>query len=296
MNVELNTIKNVKKITIIGVGLIGGSFAKGIKEAGLVEEVVGFGKNTKNLELALNLGVIDSFITDIGKAIKDSDLVFLAVPLGAMKSVLQDMKPYLSEHTIITDGGSAKSSVILSAQEVFGQLPQNFVPGHPIAGKEKSGVAAAESSLYIDHRVILTPTENTSSAALKTVKHLWKVLGANVEIMNAQQHDEIFAATSHLPHLLAFSLVDMLNEHEELGDVFKYTAGGFRDFTRIASSDAVMWRDIAVYNSDAITKWLKNYGNAIDELTTLVENKDADAIYRLFDDAKNARDKHIVKK
>lgn len=296
MNVELNTIKNVKKITIIGVGLIGGSFAKGIKEAGLVEEVVGFGKNTKNLELAVNLGVIDSFSTDIGKAIKDSDLVFLAVPLGAMKSVLQDMKPYLSEHTIITDGGSAKSSVILSAQEVFGQLPQNFVPGHPIAGKEKSGVAAAESSLYIDHRVILTPTENTSSAALKTVKHLWKVLGANVEIMNAQQHDEIFAATSHLPHLLAFSLVDMLNEHEELGDVFKYTAGGFRDFTRIASSDAVMWRDIAVYNSDAITKWLKNYGNAIDELTTLVENKDADAIYRLFDDAKNARDKHIVKK
>jgi len=296
MNVELTTIKKLKKITIIGVGLIGGSFAKGVKQAGLVEEVVGFGKNTKNLELAVNLGVIDSFSTDIGHAVKDSDLVFLAVPLGAMKSVFLDMKPYLSEQTIITDGGSAKSSVILSAQEVFGELPKHFVPGHPIAGKEKSGVAAAEANLYIDHRVILTPTVNTSPMSLETVEHLWTSLGANVEVMNAQQHDEIFAATSHLPHLLAYSLVDMLNEHEELGDVFKYTAGGFRDFTRIASSDAVMWRDIAVYNSDAITKWLKNYGNAIDELTKLVEHKDAEALYRLFDDAKNARDKHIVNK
>lgn len=293
---SVNKIDKLNKVTIIGVGLIGGSFAKGIKQAGLVEEVIGFGKNTDNLQLGVELGVIDGFTTDMAEAVKDSDLVFLAVPLGAMKSVLEEMKPYLSANTIITDGGSAKSSVILSAQEVFGVLPETFVPGHPIAGKEKSGVTAADETLYVNHRVILTPTEKTAQSALEVVKQLWLALGANVEVMNAQQHDEIFAATSHLPHLLAFALVDMLNEHEELGDVFKYTAGGFRDFTRIASSDAVMWRDIAMYNSTAITKWLKHYGQAITELTALVENKDAQALYTLFDEAKKARDKHIVQK
>lgn len=287
-------LKKLNKITIVGVGLIGGSFAKGIKQAGLVEEIVGFGQNTTNLQKAIELDVVDSFTTDIAEAVQDSDLVFLAVPLGAMKTVLENMKPYLSENTIITDGGSAKSSVILSAQEVFGALPVNFVPGHPIAGKEKSGVTAADEKLYVDHRVILTPTATTSETSLEIVQGLWSALGANVEIMNPQQHDEIFAATSHLPHLLAFSLVDMLNEHEELGDVFQYTAGGFRDFTRIASSDAVMWRDIAVYNSEAIVKWLKNYGLALEELTKLVEEKDSDALYTLFKDAKQARDKHIV--
>lgn len=287
-------LKKLNKITIIGVGLIGGSFAKGLKQAGLVKEIMGFGQNADNLQKAIELDVVDSFTIDIAEAVKDSDLVFLAVPLGAMKTVLENMKPHLSKNTIITDGGSAKSSVILSAQEVFGELPVNFVPGHPIAGKEKSGVTAADEKLYVDHRVILTPTATTSQVSLEIVRGLWSALGANVEIMNPQQHDEIFAATSHLPHLLAFALVDMLNEHEELGDVFQYTAGGFRDFTRIASSDAVMWRDIATYNSDAIVKWLKNYSNAINELTGLVESKDADALYKLFDDAKKARDKHIV--
>ncbi|MDX1353526.1 MAG: prephenate dehydrogenase/arogenate dehydrogenase family protein [Thiomicrorhabdus sp.] len=287
-------MKKLKKITIIGVGLIGGSFAKGLKEAGLVDEVMGFGQNSVNLQLAMELGVIDSFSLDMAEAVSESDLVFLAVPLGAMKDVMQTMKPYLSQQTIITDGGSAKSSVILSAQEVFGILPDNFVPGHPIAGKEKSGVTAADEKLYIDHRVILTPTQDTSNDALQIVQQLWQVLGAKVEVMSAQQHDEIFAATSHLPHLLAFSLVDMLNEHEELGDVFQYTAGGFRDFTRIASSDAVMWRDIAIYNSEAIVKWLKNYGLALETLTGLVESKDSEALYKLFSDAKQARDNHIV--
>jgi len=287
-------LNKLNKITIVGVGLIGGSFAKGIKKLGLANEIVGFGKNETNLKKAVDLNVVDSYTTDIKQAVSQSDLVFLAVPLGAMKTVMQDMKPFLSDKTIITDGGSAKSSVILSAHEVFGKLPINFVPGHPIAGKEKSGVTAADESLYIDHRVILTPTNQTSDASLNVVKKLWLALGANVETMQPQQHDEIFAATSHLPHLLAFALVDLLNEHNELGDVFQYTAGGFRDFTRIASSDAVMWRDIAMYNSEAIVKWLKNYGMAIEELTGLVESKDSNQLYTLFDEAKKARDKHIV--
>ena len=289
-------MKTLNKVTIIGVGLIGGSFAQGIRKAGLASEIVGFGRNTKNLETAVDLGVIDSYTDKIEVAVSDSDLVFLAVPLGAMESTMALMKPFLADKTIITDGGSAKSSVIAAAKNVFGDLPKNFVPGHPIAGKEQSGVEAAEADLYVNHRVILTPTPQSAEGAVETVNALWRALGANVEIMSAEQHDEIFAATSHLPHLLAFALVDLLNEHQELGDVFQYTAGGFKDFTRIASSDAEMWRDISVYNSEAIVKWLKNYAESIQTLSQLVESQDKDGLYKLYKDAKTARDTHLLKK
>ncbi len=281
------------KITVIGVGLIGGSFAKGLKEAGVAKTVFGFGHNESNLKKAVALGIVDAYSTDIEAAVQDSDLILLSVPLGVMKSLLLQMKPYLKEGVIITDAGSAKGSVIAAVESVFGTVPANFVPGHPIAGKERSGVEAAEASLFIDHRVILTPLETTSIEAIQQVTQLWQVLGANVESMSAQQHDEIFAATSHLPHLLAFSLVDMLNEHQELGNVFPYTAGGFRDFTRIASSDAIMWRDISIENSTAIVKWLKQYQSKITALTEMVENRDSEALQQLFVNAKQARDKHI---
>ncbi|GKT12911.1 MAG: cyclohexadieny/prephenate dehydrogenase/3-phosphoshikimate 1-carboxyvinyltransferase [Thiomicrorhabdus sp.] len=284
----------LNKITVVGVGLIGGSFAKGLKDLGLVNTISGFGSNPVNLQKALDLGVIDEFSVDMQEAIADSDLVMLSVPLGVMQSVLEQMKPFLKPGTIITDAGSAKVSVINAVQSVFGELPKHFIPGHPIAGKEKSGVETADSGLFINHRVILTPTEASCPEALATVIQLWSALGANVETMSASQHDDVFAATSHLPHLLAYALVDMLDEHEELGNVFPYTAGGFRDFTRIASSDATMWRDISVTNSEAIVKWLKNYQASISELTELVENKDGVKLHKLFTDAKIARDKHIA--
>lgn len=286
----------LKKITVVGVGLIGGSFAKGIKEAGLVEEVSGFGHNESNLKKAVELGVLDTYSTDIAEAVKESDLVMLGVPLGAMSSVLESMKPHLKSSVILSDVGSSKMSVIEAVKEVFGELPPNFVAGHPIAGKEKSGVEAATSDLFVDHRVILTPTAETSIEALQVVENLWKALGANVVSMDPGYHDEVLAATSHLPHLLAFSLVELLNEHPELGNVFQYTAGGFRDFTRIASSDPVMWRDIAVNNSEAIAKWLKHYQQSLTELITMVEQKDSDSLYHLFNEAKQARDLHIVNK
>ena len=285
----------INKMTVIGVGLIGGSFAKGLKDLGLVNTVSGFGSNPANLQKALELGVIDEFSIDMQEAVADSDLVMLSVPLGVMQSVLEQMKPFLKPGAIITDAGSAKTSVINAVQTVFGELPKHFVPGHPIAGKEKSGVEAADPELYIDHRVILTPTETSSSEAVETVNQLWSALGANVEIMSAAQHDDVFAATSHLPHLLAYALVDMLDEHEELGNVFPYTAGGFRDFTRIASSDATMWRDISMTNSEAIVKWLKSYQQSLVQLTEMVENQDSDQLYKLFADAKKARDRHIAK-
>ncbi len=281
-------------ITIIGVGLIGGSFAKGLKKAGLVEEVVGFGRSQSNLKKAVDLEVIDRFTDDIADAVSGSELVFLAVPLGVMADSFEAIKPHLAKNAIVTDAGSSKSSVVLSAQQALAEKFSCFVPGHPIAGKEQSGVEAADEAHYVNHRVILTPIEQTNQTALTIVEEIWSLLGANVEQMAPQQHDEIFAATSHLPHLLAFGLVEMLHEHPELGNVFHYTAGGFKDFTRIASSDAEMWRDIAVYNSDAIVKWLKNYGVAIQQLAELVENKDAEALYNLFSEAKQARDEHIL--
>lgn len=276
--------------------MIGGSFAKGIKQAGLVSQVVGFGQNEVNLKMAVELGVIDDYTTDMAKAVSDSDLIMLGVPLGAMRSVLTEMAPFLKENVIISDVGSAKMSVIEAVKQVFGELPAHFVAGHPIAGKEKSGVEAATADLFVDHRVILTPTEETDLSALKTVEELWQALGANVVTMAPDYHDEVLAATSHLPHLLAFSLVELLNEHAELGNVFQYTAGGFRDFTRIASSDPVMWRDIAVNNSGAIAKWLRNYQQALSELIQMVEGKDSQGLYNLFDEAKRARDKHIMNK
>jgi prephenate dehydrogenase len=289
----MNKITPLAKITVIGVGLIGGSFAKGLKESGLVNTVFGFGQNQLNLQKAVDLGVIDAFSTDIKVAVQDSDLIMLSVPLSVMKGIMAEMKPYLKKGVVITDAGSAKSSVITAAQSVFGTLPARFVPGHPIAGKEKSGVEAADAKLFDAHRVILTPTEQTDKDAVNLVTRLWQLLGANVESMTAQHHDEIFAATSHLPHLLAFSLVDMLNEHKDLGNVFPYTAGGFRDFTRIASSDATMWRDISVENSTAIVKWLKEYQSSISQLTKMVENQDSQGLQQLFLGAKQARDKHI---
>lgn len=287
-------LKKLSKITIVGVGLIGGSFAKGIKQVGLSETVMGYGKNRDNLELGVDLGVIDCYSTDIAEAVADSDLIVLGVPLGAMQSVLEEMKPFLKSDVIITDVGSAKMSVIEAVEAAFGYLPPRFVPGHPIAGKEKSGVTAATADLFADHRVILTPTKETDSEALQIVEQLWRALEAEVISMAPDYHDEVLAATSHLPHLLAFSLVEMLNDHPELGNVFQYTAGGFRDFTRIASSDAVMWRDISVSNSKAIAKWLKSYQQALSELITKVEAQDSEALYRLFEEARQARDTHIV--
>ncbi|WP_319379632.1 prephenate dehydrogenase/arogenate dehydrogenase family protein [Thiomicrorhabdus sp.] len=284
----------LQKITVIGVGLIGGSFAKAVKEKHLAEKVVGFGQNPQRLQKAVELGVIDEGFCDLKSAVEDSDLIMLAVPLGAFEQTFKALKPFVKPDVIITDAGSAKQSVIDSIKEAFGEIPPRFVAGHPIAGKEQSGVEAAESSLFIDHRVILTPTEETESDALDLVDQLWCELGARVERMSPQFHDEVFAATSHLPHLLAFALVEMLNEHPELGNVFKYTAGGFRDFTRIASSDAVMWRDISLHNHAAIAKWLQEYRDYLDGMINLVQKKDAEALQALFQAAKTARDTHIV--
>ena len=286
-----------ERAVIIGVGLIGGSLALALKKNDLVREVIGISRSPDTLAEAVRLGVIDSGGTGLEQAHVDgADLIFIATPLGAFPAVFDRLASLeIEADMLITDGGSAKQHVIDAARAAFGDaLPGGFVPGHPIAGKELSGVAAADAELYVDHRVILTPAESSDARAVKRVESMWQAVGACVERMTPAFHDEVFAATSHLPHLLAYLLVDLLNDHPELGNVFRYTAGGFRDFTRIASSDPTMWRDIALYNHAAVAKWLRNYRSELDRMIEAVETRNAEALYQLFDGAKKARDQHIV--
>lgn len=280
----------INNLCIIGVGLIGGSLALALKKAGKVNHVTGLGRGIDNLKKAKQLGIIDSFETDYAKAVSHADMVFVAVPIGAMDKVFSSIEPYLQSHAIVTDGGSAKHTVIESAIKKLGYKIKQFVPGHPIAGTEKSGAEAAFDSLYVNRRVVLTPLEKNSQEDVNKVREMWQAAGAEVDEMGARHHDLVLAGTSHLPHVLAFALVDCLNKLDDVDEIFKYAAGGFRDFTRIASSDPVMWRDICLNNSDAILAMMKNYQKQIDDLKCALESADADALLEIFSDAKKARD------
>ena len=256
----------IKRLAVIGVGLIGGSLARALREAGEVGEVVGCGRGRPNLEKAVELGVIDRYSHKVGEAVLGADMVFLAVPLGAMSVTFSAMHGHLMEEAVITDGGSAKASVVKACQAAFGELPAGFVPGHPIAGTEYSGVEASFSELYHKRMVILTPTEMTSPRALARVEEMWHCCGAQVTRMEVTHHDEVLAATSHLPHMLAYSLVDALARMKENDEIFRYAAGGFRDFTRIASSNPVMWRDICIANREALSSMMDRYSAEMSDL------------------------------
>lgn len=285
-------IKNtvLKRLTVIGVGLIGGSFARAVRESGMVEQITGCGRDTTNLEKALALGVIDDYSVDIKQAVKNADLVFIATPVGSFKNVLSQIKGKLKEGAIITDGGSTKRSVIDAAESVFNEPPVNFVPGHPIAGTENSGVEASFATLYQDHRVILTPLPYTDPKALEVVSSLWESTGAKVIIMEAEHHDQVLAATSHLPHLLAFSLVNTLTTLDEKQEIFDNAAGGFRDFTRIASSDPDMWQDICLANKNALLEHLDHFSRDLDQLRMALEQGDGKFLKQTFSRAKQSRD------
>ena len=280
----------IKQLTIIGVGLIGGSVARALQEAGFVEQIVGCGQDKDHLQRAIDLDVIDKYETDIAKSVLGSDLVIVAVPVGAMQSVFSEIKSSLSSNAVITDVGSTKGSVIEAISAAYGEVPPNFVPGHPIAGTEKTGVDASFAGLFHHRRVVLTPQDNTDKAALELVTKMWQATGAVVSTMDVKHHDDVLAATSHLPHLLAFALVDTLAALDEKAEIFQYAAGGFRDFTRIASSDPQMWHDICVNNRDAILKILKRFQTDLDQLGQAIENNDRDYILDVFKRAKASRD------
>jgi prephenate dehydrogenase len=282
----------INRLTIYGVGLIGGSLARALKAAGACGEVVGYGRSVAPLQKALELGVIDRYETELAAAMQGSDVVLLGVPVGAVEAVLRELQPHLESDTIITDVGSTKGSVVAAAEKVFGTLPPRFIPGHPIAGTEQSGVEASFAELFHQRRVILTPAAQSDPAALETVRWMWQQAGAEVTEMSVAHHDEVLAATSHLPHLLAFTLVDTLARLEEHDDIFRFAAGGFRDFTRIASSSPQMWHDICLNNREALLKMVGRFSAELATLTAAIERGDGEAIRQTFERAKSARDSY----
>ena len=284
----------IKKLVIFGVGLIGGSLALALRQANYCQTIVGCSRNAEHLQTAVDLGVIDSFTTDPRAAVQEADMVLLAVPMGAMRHLLEQIKPALPSNAILTDAGSTKGSVVAEVEQVFGKDYSRFVPGHPIAGREKSGVEAAIADLYINKRVILTPLAHTDAEAVAKVAMMWKVTGAILEHMPVQLHDQVLAATSHLPHILAFSLVDTLLNLPMREDIFRYAAGGFRDFTRIASSDPVMWRDICLTNKDAILDVIGKLQADLSEFSAMIADQDGEGLHTRMARAKQARDSYIA--
>lgn len=278
---------------MIGVGLIGGSLARALREAGAVKQIVGCGRGRDNLEKALELGVIDAWTHEISEAVQDADMIFLAIPLGAMEAAFRQMKDHLADDAVITDGGSSKASVVEAAEAAFGEVPDSLVPGHPIAGTEQNGVEASFADLYKQRRVILTPLDNTDAEALGRVRAMWQSCGSEVTEMSVIHHDEVLAATSHLPHMLAFGLVDTLARMKENDEIFRYAAGGFRDFTRIASSNPVMWRDVCVANGEALSKMLTAFAEEMAVLAETISRGDGEHLLEIFERAKAARDRYV---
>lgn len=278
------------KVTIIGVGLIGGSLAISLKEAGACDTVVGVGRGIENLKTAKRLGIIDSYTTDVKKGVKDSDFVVVGVPVLSIAKVIKTAAPYFKKGCIVTDVGSVKEAVVKEAEPL---MPKGvfFVGGHPIAGTEHSGAEAAFSGLFKDRRCIITPTSNTDNKALEKVKAIWELAGSEVVIMDAKAHDVILASVSHLPHVIAYSLVNTVADMEQkAGDVLKYSAGGFKDFTRIASSSPEMWRDICLMNKDAVLRLLDEFQKRLDEIKGHIKDSNADLVQKDFERAKRVRD------
>lgn len=279
----------IKQLTIIGVGLIGGSLARALRAAGQVQEIVGLGRNLANLQQAVDLGVVDRVEISMARAVGDADIVVLASPVGAMAEAFSEIAQYISAKTIITDVGSVKGSIVDAARAALGARFCNYVPAHPLAGREKSGMTASVADLFQGRRVILTPLAETDAFALAAVDAMWRATGAEIVNMAVAEHDEILAATSHLPHLLAYALVDLLAQAPAERRVFDFIGNGFRDMTRIAASDPVMWRDIGLANRDAILQALGAYRVELDVLTAALERGDAAWLETFFTQSRQAR-------
>ncbi len=281
-------------LVIIGVGLIGGSAARALKRAGAVERITGVGRSMANLEKAKDLGVVDAFDTDIATAVHDADTVLVSVPMGAYDTVFSAMAGNLPDTAVITDAGSTKQCAVEAARHYLGQVSR-FVPAHPVAGTECSGVDASFAGLFDDRLCILTPLEETDAGALDRVRAMWQATGARVECMSPADHDDFLAAVSHLPHMAAYALVNAVRKlGNEAHDPFKFAAGGFRDFTRIASSSPAMWRDIALANREALLHKMDVLQAELDGIRAALESRDSDKLLKAFSDAKQARDNWLA--
>lgn len=277
-------------MAVIGVGLIGGSLARVLRQQGEVDEIVGIGRTEPNLQRAVELGVIDRYSQDPCQGVRGADLVFLATPVCSIAAVLEKIAPYLAPGCVVTDGGSVKESVVAACEPLM-PAGTYFVGGHPIAGTEKSGVDASFATLYTGKRCIVTPTAQTDVAALRKVLRMWELAGSDVVQMDAHKHDRIVAAISHLPHMVAYSLVNAVEGYDRFDEsILKYSAGGFRDFTRIASSDPAMWRDISLMNGPAIMEMMDFFVDYFGQLRTLIERGDGTGLQKFFAESKSSRD------
>jgi len=281
----------LNKITIIGVGLIGGSLAKAIKENQLANKVCGYGRDQSRLEKAKNTNIIDELSTNIDEAVKGADIVVIATPVGTFKQILEAIEPLITEQVIISDVGSTKTNIVKIVNEVLGEKSKCFVPAHPIAGKEKSGFEVSVPDLFKDKKTIITPLENNAPESIKVIHDMWIGTGAEVDYLSPESHDELLGMTSHLPHMLAFSLVNYLVSQSPNASI--YAGGGFKDFSRIASGDAVMWRDICIQNKEQIIDHLKGYQSILSELIDAIDDDDSKRLEMLFTTAKNTRDSWV---
>ena len=286
----------IGKLVVIGTGLIGGSFALALKRARAVKRVVGVGRTRCNLADALRLKIIDEASRDPARAVADADLVLLAMPVGQMAAVMSAIAPHLPAGAVVTDAGSTKRDVVACARRFLSGHLARFVPGHPIAGTEKSGAGAAFPELYRDRNVILTPQRETSVAATRLVERAWKACGARVVKLDAAEHDAILAGVSHLPHVVAYSLVNMLARRPNARRLFGLSAGGLRDTVRIAGSSPEMWADICVANRDALLAALEDYESELEAMRAAIDGADIAELKRLFSAARSAREKWLLRK
>ncbi|ADE12290.1 prephenate dehydrogenase [Sideroxydans lithotrophicus] len=278
-----------RKVVIFGVGLIGGSFALALRKAGAVGEVVGFGRSATTLQQAKQFGIIDRMGEDVAHEVADASLVLLATPVAQMADIFMRIAPHLGAHTLVTDGGSTKSDVVVAARTNLKDRIAHFVPAHPIAGAEQSGPAAALEELYQGKKVVLTPLPENSKEAVARVRKAWELCGAMVSELTSQQHDEVFAAVSHLPHLLSFALVHDLAQRDNRDQLLSFAASGFRDFTRIAASSPEMWRDISLANREALLQEVKRYADELYVVYQALQNNDAAKLEEIFSLAREVR-------
>jgi prephenate dehydrogenase len=279
----------IEKLVIVGVGLIGGSFALALKEAGAAGRVIGVGRGARNIRRALELRIIDAAGALDKATFGDADLVLVAVPVGQMRAVMRSMAPLIGPRTVVTDAGSTKQDVVALARRELKKSLARFVPGHPIAGTEKSGAESALPGLYRGRRVVLTPLEGTDTDALALARAAWEACGARVFELQPSEHDAVLATVSHLPHVLAYALVDQVARQKNAKELFSYAAGGFRDFTRIAGSHPEMWRDICLANRKALIAELHRYEGNLERVRRIIERGDAKALDALFSGARDAR-------
>ncbi|HEX6692101.1 MAG TPA: prephenate dehydrogenase/arogenate dehydrogenase family protein [Burkholderiales bacterium] len=284
-----------ERVAVIGVGLIGGSFALALKHAKACGHVIGVGRNPLNLRVALERGVIDSVQGDPARAAESADLVLVAAPVGQFPKLFAAVAGALRADAVLTDAGSTKRDVVAAARKALKKKIGQFVPAHPIAGAEKSGAAAANAELFRGRRVVITPLKENAAAAVEKVNQAWSTCGARTSQMSPEQHDALFAAVSHLPHFLAYALVHEFNGRKNATELFSFAAGGFRDFTRIASSHPEMWRDICVANADRLGDEVGRYAKKLAAMKKLLAKRDGKALEKLFDEARDARESWLQK-